>query len=475
MIDVQTSDLRSIVEAIRNRAISSEEVATTFLRNSKQCADLNAFTSLNEHLVEEARMADTRQRGTQQLGALHGVPLALKDNIGTCALPTTAGTSLLRRNTPVRDARVARRLFDAGALLLGKNTLHELAFGVTCNSPAFGAVSNPYDRRRIPGGSSGGTAVAVAARLAPAGIGTDTGGSVRVPAALCGIAGFRPSVGRWSQEGIVPISATRDTAGPLAHTVGDLLLLDEVVTGDSNPASACDLREMRIGLPRGHFWEGLDAETERLCVAAVNVARVAGAQIVEADIPQVAELNNAISFVIALHEGRVGLGEYLAGVGAEIDFDDLAEKIDCNDVRNLVNEMRGSSAEERRRKYVEVMKTERPAFVRRMDAYFDENALDAMIFPTTPLPACLIGEDDSLQLNNVSLPVFATYIRNTDPGSVAGLPGVTIPAGLTNSGLPVGIALDGPRGSDRRLLALAQSLEAALGRISAPKLDHLRA
>ncbi len=473
-MSVQDRSLRDIAQAIRDRAISCEDVARTFLRNSQQSAALNAFVSLNDHLLEDARRADELLRDGKPVGALHGVPLTLKDNIDTCALPTTAGTPALRNNLPARDALIASRLFEAGALLLGKTGLHELAFGATSNNRAFGPIRNPYDDQRIPGGSSGGTAAAVASRSAPAGIGTDTGGSVRVPAGLCGISGFRPTVGRWSQQGIVPISATRDTAGPMARSVDDLILLDEVVTGDANAVRFRDLVGVRIGLPRRLFWEQLDPETEKLCAAAVDAARRAGAVLVEVDIANLAAMNEAVSFVVALHEARTGLAAYLTAAGSKSDFRDLAQQIASPDVRALFDGMFGPSAEARSARYVEVMAHDRPEYVRRVDAYFEDNALDAMLFPTSPLPASPIGQDDTVRLNGVSVPVFATYIRNTDPGSVVGLPGVSVPAGLTSGGLPVGISLDGPRGSDRRLLGIAQVLEAALTRTPAPNLAHLR-
>ena len=184
------------------------------------------------------------------MGALHGLPILIKANIATANVPTSAGTPALRDYRPASDAPVVARLFSAGAILLGKTNMHELAYGITSNNGAFGAVHNPYNPALIPGGSSGGNGAAIAARMCPAGLGTDTGGSVRIPAALCGIVGLRPTVGRYSGAGIVPLSRTMDTAGPMARSVEDLVLLDSVITGQNAPVQPAALRGLRLGAAR---------------------------------------------------------------------------------------------------------------------------------------------------------------------------------------------------------------------------------
>jgi Asp-tRNA(Asn)/Glu-tRNA(Gln) amidotransferase A subunit family amidase len=219
--------------------------------------DLNAFTSLrSERSLEEAHHVDERRTRGFVLPPLHGIPICLKDNINTLDGPTTAATPALRHHCALQNAPIAQALIDAGAIVMAKNNMQELGFGVTCNNPAFGSIMNPSSPSRIPGGSSGGTAVAVAARACPAGIGTDTGGSIRVPAALCGVAGFRPTVHRWSQQGDVPISATRDTAGPIARTIEDLTLLDQIVTGREGHPALSSLKGMRLGVTTRVFLGG---------------------------------------------------------------------------------------------------------------------------------------------------------------------------------------------------------------------------
>ena len=196
-------------------------------------------------------------RAAESGGRLAGLPVPVKDNFDTADMPTTGGTPGLRDHRPRHNAPVVQRLIDEGACIMGKLNMHELAYGITSNNGAFGAVRNPYDPSRIPGGSSGGSGAAVAARMAPVALGSDTGGSVRIPAALCGVAGMRPTTGRYSQAGVVPISHTRDTAGPLARSVADLALFDSVITGVPNDLPTIPLRGARIGVPRGHYFDNL--------------------------------------------------------------------------------------------------------------------------------------------------------------------------------------------------------------------------
>ena len=243
-------------KAIRTGEITAAALADALLARAAANTNLNAFITLDADQVRAAaREADRRRTSGASLGPLHGVPLALKDNIDTAELPTSGGTPGLKGQRPKRNAVIVDALLGAGAIVLGKCNLHELAYGITNNNAAFGPARNPYAPDRIPGASSGGTAIAVAARLAPGGIGSDTGGSVRIPAALCGIVGLRPTTGRWSQAGIIPISHTRDTAGPMTRSVADCALLDGVVTGAPTEVAPASLNGLRVGVPRRHFWE----------------------------------------------------------------------------------------------------------------------------------------------------------------------------------------------------------------------------
>jgi mandelamide amidase len=456
--------------AIRAGDISAEALTEALLRRCATAARLNAFISLDPEMVRAAaRHADARRARGGPLPPLHGVPLALKDNIDTADFATTAGTPSLAANRPSANAPVVERLLAAGALILCKANMQELAFGPTSNNAAFGPVHNPYDKTRIPGGSSGGTGAAVAARLAPAGLGTDTGGSVRVPASLSGVVGFRPTTLRWPQAGIVPISHTRDTAAPMARHVADCILLDGVVTGSPTQLTAPPLRGLRIGVPHGHFWEQLDGEVEAIARGVLVRLRDAGAVLVEGDVAEVAELDAAAGFPIALYEFVVEFDRYLAEHGTGLDFAGVVAQVKSPMVRKVVAGLLGAEAVSEA-VYREALTRHRPALQETYRRYFQERDVTVMIFPTTPLPAARIGEDDNVMLNGASVPTLATFIRNLGPGSTAGIPGLSVPAGMTKAGLPVGIAIDGPAGDDQQVLAIGLALENILPRLPAPQI-----
>ena len=455
--------------ALRRGDLRAADYADALLAQAARGRSLNAFIHHDPEAVRTAAAAaDARRARGEALGPLHGVPLALKDNLDTADMPTTGGTPGLREHRPKRNAQIVQKLLDAGAIVFGKTNLHELAYGITNHNAAFGAARNPYDPSRIPGGSSGGVGVAVGARMAPAGIGSDTGGSVRVPAALCGIVGFRPTTGRWSQQGIVPISHTRDTAGPMARSVADCALLDAVVTG-SSAAPAASLRGLRLGVPRAHFWRDVDAETARLLEAVLVRLRDEGAVLVEADVPDVTRLDSEAGFPIALYETVVDLDAYLASHGSTLRYRELVAQCASPDVAAMLQSLHGEGAipEAGYRHALDVLRPQLQAAFR---DHFARHDVAAIVFPATPLPAAPIGDDETVLLNGERVPTFPTFIRNSGPGSVAGIPGISVPAAMTAAGLPLGLELDGPAGSDARLLAIAAAVEDVLPRLPAPRL-----
>lgn len=468
------------VAAIRAGNLSAEAYVSTLIARAESLADLNAFITLNKAgALAAARGIDSMRRSGGALPALAGLPIVVKDNINTSGLPTTAGTSALRNVRPTANAPSLQKLIDAGAIVLGKTNLHEYAFGITStNLSAFaGPVKNPYDKTRIPGGSSGGTAAAIAARIVPAGLGTDTGGSTRIPAALCGIAGLRPSVGNGGVQrrytdtnAVAPISHTRDTIGPMGRTVADVALLDSVVTGRAI-SQPIGLTGLRIGVPAS-FWAGLDTQL----AAVVNAARTrltgAGVVFVDVDTVGLAVLNDQVSFQIALHEPIDDIPAYLAATGVTgITVADIAAQLASPDVQGafgaVLADVFGSA-------YADAINLFRPQMQGLYASYFSDNALDAMMFPTTILPAVpidAVNGSSTVSINaGPAVDEFGTYIRNTDPGSNAGIPGLSLPAGLTALGLPVGLELDGPLGSDNRLLGIGLAIEAVLGTLPAPAL-----
>jgi Asp-tRNA(Asn)/Glu-tRNA(Gln) amidotransferase A subunit family amidase len=344
---------------------------------------------------------------------------------------------------------VASSLFSAGALLLGKTNMHELAFGVTSNNAAFGAVHNPYNSSMIPGGSSGGTAAAIAARMCPAGLGTDTGGSVRIPAALCGIVGLRTTSGRYPLQGVVPLSHTRDTVGPMARSMADLALLDTVITGDSALVQSPGLKGLRLGVPRAYFYENLDAE-----------------------LATVIEKLSAISGRLSFYECMADLSRYLSTHGSTLTATDVVHQIASPDVRELYDiNVLGPKAPTLEW-YQHAMAYDRPALQSAYRTYFKDNNVAAMAFPTTALPARPIGQDVEVELNGKKVPTFLTYLRNARPVTSAGIPSLSIPVGSTASGLPVGLELDAPERQDRALLGIGMAIEKLFGKLPAPKIAY---
>ena len=451
MTDVLEWSATRALEEIASGRISSREYTEALLDRCEAGAGLNVFV----HLDRDAALAAADTAGD---GPLKGLPIPFKDNFDTVGIPTTAGTPALKDNRPKANGAVVQQLVDAGGFVMGKLNMHELAYGITSNNGGFGAARNPYNRDRIPGGSSGGSGAAVAARMAPVAMGSDTGGSVRVPAALCGVMGLRPTTGRYSQKGIVPISSTRDTAGPLARSVDDLALFDGIVTGDDGPLEAVDLAGLRLGVPRGHFYENLDPATARIAEDVLDRLAKAGVVLVEADIERVGELDGAAGFPIALYETIVDLNEYLRAAGLPLDYEKVVAQVASPDVHGILSSLLTEEGAIPEAAYREAIEVHRPALQATCAKYYADNDVAAAIFPTTPLPAAPIGDDDTTLLNGEEVPTFFTFIRNTDPASVAGLPGLSLPAGLTGDGLPVGMELDGPAGTDRRLLAIGAAV-----------------
>jgi indoleacetamide hydrolase len=438
------------------------DAAVHYLKRAEAAQHLNAFIHVG---------SDTASISTSPSQPLRGWPLVVKDNIDVAGMPTTAGSRALQNHVPPRSASAIARLQQAGAVVLGKTNLHEFCFGITSNNAAFGPVRNPYALDRIAGGSSGGTASAIAAGLAPAGIGSDTGGSMRIPAALCGVVGFRPTTGRWPSDGVVKVSDIRDTLGPMAHTVADCALLDAVVCNEALELTAASLKGVRIGVPRRGFWQPLEASMEAAAEAALVTLAAAGAVLVECDVGIDDDACNQAGMVIAFTETFECLEKYLKQHGLPFDPVAITAEVASPDVRGIFNmllEARGASTETARTAYDHAVQVQRPSLQKTYADCFAKNQIEALIFPTTPLPAALIGEDDTVMFCGAATPTFPIYTRNVGPGSVAGLPGISVPMGCNAAGLPLGLALDGPAGSDRRLLAIAMALQALMPAMPKP-------
>lgn len=468
-MDVTEYGLEALNRALQQKEFSSAEYVERLIARVESARALNAYVTFNpQQLREAARVADARL-ALGERAPLLGVPIALKDNINTADLPTSVGTGALRGRTPAGDALIVQRLRDAGALVAGKAGMHELAFGITSNNAVTGAVHNPWDARCIAGGSSGGSAAVVAAALAPAAVGTDTGASVRLPAALCGVVGLRPTVGRVPGQGIAPISSTRDTAGPITRDVADAILLDGLLCSDASPVPEVSLSGLRLGLPKARFWSGLEDEVRAVMDERLQQLRRAGVAFVDVDLDGLDELNDAVGFPVALYEFMAEMPQYLREAGHAVDIAQLIAGIGSPDVAQVLKPLlEGGAIPEA--VYRDAMAA-RGKLQRLYAEAFARHGVQGLVFPTSPLTARPLGQDESVELHGQQLPTFPAFIRNTDPGSNAGIPGISLPAGLATNGLPVGLEIDAPADADKQLLGIARAIERALPPATLPLLD----
>lgn len=459
------------LEAMRHGAISAEQYSLALIDRCERGKNLNAFITLDhERVLSAARAADKRRKSGAELGPLHGLPVPIKDSINTYDLRTTAGTPALRDFQPKEDAAIVHTLRNAGAIVLGKTNLHELSLGWTSNNQAFGAVRNPYDPARIPGGSSGGTAAAVSARMAPLGLAEDTEGSIRVPAALCGIAGFRPTTLRYPSSGTAPISALFDQVGPHARTVRDLALFDAVATGNFEPIQPATLKGLKLGVPRRYCFAGLDDEVARVTHTALRKLQHAGVELVEEEVPDLRNLIQRTTLPVQDHDIFRTLPQYLQESGARVTFDEVVERA-SPDVQAYFASCRiGGSCFVLEDVYAAARDSYLPQLRQKFREFFARTGVAAIVFPTTMIPATLIGDGEEMIVADRKISFLKAISRNISPGSTAGLPALVLPSGLTRNGLPVSLEFDAPSGADRSLLALGVSVEEVLGRLPPPAL-----
>ncbi|MEL6233035.1 MAG: amidase family protein [Pseudomonadota bacterium] len=458
--------LEEAMDALRAGQIGAIEYAEALLDRAEAHADLGAYITID-------REATLAAAGAAR-GRLAGAGLAIKDNIDTADMPTSGGTpGLAGRQTG--DAVVMARLRAAGGIPLGKANLHELAFGITSNNAHFGPARNPWDKTLIPGGSSGGVAVAVAAGLAPAGIGTDTGGSCRIPAALCGVVGFRPTTHRWSQTGIVPISATRDTAGPLARSVADCRILDAICAQKPSLATEPHPAGPKIGVPDDHFFDGLQPEIAAGMETALRLLEANGAfltevtmpKIASVDLPDIASIVEGCSFPIVLYEVLRELSAYLYTSGSRMSVLDLVDQVAGPAEKGILAAQLDPETAMPAQAYQTAMARHREM----LKDGFSQALLgvDALVLPTVPLTARPIGQEETVELNGQQVPTFPSYIRNCDPTAIAGLPCLSVPGGLAG-GLPFGVEFVGREGMDGSLIALGERFEHLRGPMPRPPL-----
>lgn len=454
------------VEALRNGDITAEAYANALLAQADRLRALNAFITLRlDEVRHAAREADRQRAQGRVLGLLHGLPIAVKDSINTKSLPTSNGTRALKNFVPRDNAGVLRPLLAQGAIVMGKTNLHEISCGWTSNNATFGPVYNPYDRTRTPGGSSGGSAAAVAARMAPLAIGEDTYGSIRVPATFCGLVGLRPTFGRYPDDGVLPLSRMRfDQVGPLARSVRDVILFDSVSTGDPAAVRALPLKGVRIGTSE-FLMQGIDAECGRIVAAGFDRLKAAGVELVPTDLPSSLREASDVEQQLLGFELLEGLAGFLRDQGSKVSVDELIAQSGDN-LKGLLAGARNPGSQETYRLMQQKQKQIKAAAIE----FFRANRIDMLAFAPSLTAAFTQGDPGTLQINGRAVELFTSIGRQEAIGSCASLSCLVLPAGVTAGRLPVGLEFDAPPGTDRRLLALGLSLENALGSIPPPPL-----
>jgi len=440
---------------LRKKSISpSDLIEVALARIERFNPTLNAFiTVIADHARSEARRAEKqfRRRGTKSL--LCGIPLSIKDNFFTRGVRTTAGSLILTNFIPSENSDVVQKLTRAGAIVLGKTNMHEFAYGITNENPHYGPARNPWDFDRITGGSSGGSAAALAMGVGYAATGTDTGGSIRIPAALCGVVGLKPTFGLVSVEGVVPLAKTLDHAGPMARSVTDVCIILDALAGDypqeairpdSRKLRKNRPRKFRIGWPKQYFFERIDSEVHHAIESAAKCFKSLGASIEQVSLSGL-EHSVEPSTNIALAEAT----QYHESQGY---FPAQASKYG-DDVRHRLELGRKVLAAD----YLHALDLKRE-ITREFDAVFEN--IDVILAPTLPTAAPRIGEKQAV-IGGEKETVRSALVRLNRPANLTGHPAISIPCGFTRSGLPIGLQLIGPRWSEARLLSIALAYEDA--------------
>lgn len=468
------ASIPEVARLYRQRKLSPVELTRFLLeRINKLNAHLNAFITVSEELaLQQAKRAESElvgkrgDKSRRDRGPLHGIPISLKDNIYTAEVRTTAGSRVLRDFVALHDAPVVTALKEAGAVLLGKTNMHEFAYGTTSNNPHYGAVRNPWDVSRIAGGSSGGSAAALAAGLCYGSIGTDTGGSIRIPSSLCGVVGLKPGLGRVSTDDVVPLSPTLDFVGPLARSAEDAALLLEAIgvrgKGERRlrlgrvPSSRS--RRPRLGVPQEFFLDVLSPEVERAFQTALRTLEKGGARLKEVFLPLLPETEDAgnqIAWAEATHYHQHA-GWYPAH--AEEYGEDVRKRLEKGTKVPAVA-------------YLQALEL-RDQFIAAFHVILEEEELDALVLPTTPITATRVGEE-SVAIKGSIHPTRALLLRLNRPANLAGVPAISVPCGLTENGLPVGLQFVGAVTDELLLLELAYNFERACPLGAQPVLDSL--
>lgn len=456
--DLCLLSIEDLANEIREKRVSPVDATRAVLAQIERLQpQLNAFITVTaEQALADAREAEREVAAGQYRGPLHGVPIALKDLYATKGVRTTAGSTILADWIPGEDAHVVTNLRDAGAIFVGKLNMHEWAFGTSSDNPHFGAVRNPWNPECVPGGSSGGSAVATATGMAYATLGSDTGGSIRIPASECGCVGLMPTYGRVSLRHVVPLSWSLDHAGPLTRTVRDAAIMLRAIAGH-DPLDPTTERQpvpdllndiergpngLRIGVPRNHFWNNLDPEIHALVRSAIDALEGAGAHVIDTEFANAERYTSSTGPIIlveafAYHAKRYGERKSDYGIGPLLD---AGAGVTATAYANAVRVMQQARAGE-------------------ADAALD--GVDILAVPTMPAPPPTIAEVRD-PLYDVRRTVFTSLLDLT------GQPVITVPCGLTSTGLPTGISFVARRWDELSALRAARAYEIVRGPFPTP-------
>jgi aspartyl-tRNA(Asn)/glutamyl-tRNA(Gln) amidotransferase subunit A len=457
-VDLCYLSLVEAAELVRTRQVSPVELTRAVLERAERLNPrLNAFISLMaDEALAAARAAEAEVAAGNWRGPLHGIPVSVKDIFAVAGVPNTAGSKVFAGRVAGSDCEVVRRLKAAGAVIFGKNHLHEFAYGVTSNNPHYGPARNPWDPDRVPGGSSGGSGVAVGAGIGYGSMGSDTGGSIRIPAALCGVSGLKPTYGRVSRSGVFPLAWSLDHCGPLARAAADLAALLEAVAGfdPADPGSAdvpgggCragltgDVRGVRVGIPTNFFFDEVAADVEGAVRTAIETLAGLGAEVREVALPFIEYAGPAATVIImaeaaAVHHRLIAerAADYGADVRARLEFGLwLPAAV-----------------------YLHAQRARRLILGQMLEVFRD---VDVLVTPATPVTAPRVGQS-RVEINGREYDVRSTLTRFTSPFNLVGFPALVVPCGFDHRGLPVGLQVVGRPFEEATVLRVGHAYQQA--------------
>jgi aspartyl-tRNA(Asn)/glutamyl-tRNA(Gln) amidotransferase subunit A len=458
LLNDENLTISKIAPLLRKKQISPVELTEFFLeRIGRLQPALNAFITVTDDLArKQAREAEREIRKGRYRGPLHGIPISLKDLFCTAGIRTTAGSKILRNFIPQENAFVVDRLLAGGAVLLGKTNLHEFAYGVTNNNPHYGPVHNPWDPSRVPGGSSGGSAAAVSAALGIASLGTDTGGSIRIPSAACGVVGLKPTRGLVSLHGVIPLAFSLDHVGPICRCVEDTAMMLEAIASPAGRNSthwpqigrvfSRPLRQgakgIRVGIPKQYFFDRLHKNVRGYVLTACAILYQQGAELREVEFKGMKEAAPLVG-VITVGEALSYHWKWLRSRARDYGAD-VRERMEANRNQRTVEYLQ---AQEKRRMYTQ-------AFVKAFES------VDVVAAPTLPVLPPFIGQKE-VSWGRTQEDVRAALLRMTRPGNLTGLPAISLPCGYTADNLPVGLQLFGRHYDEATLLRVAYAYQQA--------------